>query len=106
MCSFVDAEATMALHLPPELETEFRAHFERGPVTQDGRTMQGYSSIPPELTDDVAALRGWFDRSWAWHGTLDPNPTKKRHRERGADDRLSAPTGTLGPWWAPGSEPR
>lgn len=82
MFSFLDQEGTMALRLSPELEDEFRAHYESGPVTQYGRTMRGYSSIPSELLDDTEALRPWYDRSWHWIGTRKPNPTKKPVKKR------------------------
>lgn len=78
MFSFLDQEGTMALRLSPELEDEFRAQYESRPVIQYGRTMRGYSSIPAELLQDTETLRRWYDRSWEWIGTLEPNPTKKR----------------------------
>lgn len=77
MFSFLDAEGIVGLHLSAELESEFRSRYESGPVVQYGRTMRGYSSVPPELLDDSEALREWYDRAWEWIGTLDPNPTKK-----------------------------
>ena len=77
MFSFLDPEGTMALHLSKGLEAEFRSQYESGPVTQYGRTMRGYSSVPPELLDDTEALRDWYDRAWEWIGTLEPKPTKK-----------------------------
>ena len=77
MFSFLDAHGGLALHLSDELETEFRSQNESGPVTQYGRTMQGYSSVPPELLDDTESLREWYDRAWEWIGSLKPKPTKK-----------------------------
>jgi hypothetical protein len=77
MLSFLDGEGTMALHLSKELENEFRSRYRSGPVVSYGRTMRGYSSVPPELLDDIEALREWYDRAWEWIGTLKPKPTKK-----------------------------
>jgi hypothetical protein len=77
MFSFLDGEGTMALHLSKELETEFRSRYESGPVIQYGRTMRGYSSIPPGLFAETEVLREWYDRAWEWIGTLEPKPTKK-----------------------------
>ena len=77
MFSFLDADGQMALHLSPELEEEFRAQFESGPVTQYGRTMRGYSSVPADLLADTERLGQWYDRAWEWIGTLKPKPTKK-----------------------------
>lgn len=77
MFSFLDADGALALQLSEELETEFRSQYESGPVTQHGRTMRGYSSVPPELLVDAESLRGWYDRAWEWIGSLKPKPTKK-----------------------------
>lgn len=77
MFSFLDPDGTIALHLSPELETEFRSEFESGPVIQYDRTMRGYSSVPDGLFDDTETLSAWFDRAWDWIGTLKPKPTKK-----------------------------
>lgn len=77
MFSFLDSDGVMALRLPEELEAEFRSRYGGGPVVQYGRTMQGYSSVPPALFDDTEALREWYDRAWEWIGTLKPKPTKK-----------------------------
>ena len=77
MLSFLDADGTMALHLSPELEAEFRERHDSGPVEQYGRTMRGYSSVPAELLADTAACAGWYDRAWEWIGTLPPKATKK-----------------------------
>jgi hypothetical protein len=77
MFSFLDPEGTMALHLSSELEEEFRSRFQSGPVIQYGRTMRGYSSVPPDLLNDTDELREWYDRAWEWIGTLKPKPTKK-----------------------------
>lgn len=77
MFSFLDGEGTMALRLSAELEAEFRARYESGPVIQYGRTMRGYSSVPPELLDDTEALREWYDRAWGWIGTLKPSSTSR-----------------------------
>ena len=78
MFSFLDAAGTMAIRLSDELTDEFRSDYESGDVTQYGSTMRGYSSVPKELLDDTETLAAWFDRSWAWVGTLPPKPTKKK----------------------------
>ena len=77
MFSFLDPDGLMAIRLSPDLEAEFRSHYESGPVIQYGRTMRGYSSVPQELLDEPETLRAWYDRSWEWIGTLEPKPTKK-----------------------------
>ena len=82
MFSFLDADGTLALHLPVELENEFRSQHESGPVIQYGRTMQGYSSVPAELLDDTKSLREWYDRSWEWIGSLKPKPTEKAKQKK------------------------
>lgn len=83
MFSFLDPEGLIALQLSDELEAEFRSTYESGPVTQYGRTMRGYSSVPPELAHDTETLRSWYDRSWEWIGTLKPKPTKKAAKKAG-----------------------
>jgi hypothetical protein len=77
MYSFLDADGGMAIRLSAELESEFRSLYDSGPVTQYNRTMQGYSSVPPDLLADTDTLREWYDRAWEWIGTLTPKPTKK-----------------------------
>ncbi len=67
----------MGLRLSDELATEFRSQYESGPVTQHGRTMQGYSSVPPELLNDTESFAEWYDRAWEWIGSLKPKLTKK-----------------------------
>lgn len=76
MFSFLDPDGTMALRLPAELEATFRTTHDSGPVSQYGRTMRGYSTIPADLLADTDALRVWYDRAWDWIGTLDPKPTR------------------------------
>ena len=76
MFSFLDGDGTMALRLSGDLEAEFRSLHQSGPVSQYGRTMRGYSSVPPELVADIDALREWYDRASEWIGTLKPKPAK------------------------------
>lgn len=78
MLSFLDPDGSLALHLSDQLETEFRSQYESGPVTQYGRTMQGYSSVPADLLDDTESLSEWYGRAWEWIGSLTPKPTKKK----------------------------
>lgn len=87
MFSFLDPGGVMALRLSAELEEDFRSQYESGPVVQYGSTMRGYSSVPPELLDDIEPLRDWYDRSWEWIGTLKPNPTKKAAKKGSAKPR-------------------
>ena len=77
MFSFLDPDGQMALRLSAELEAEFRGQYDSGPVTQYGSTMRGYSPVPAALLADTESLRGWYDRSWEWIGTVEPKPTKK-----------------------------
>jgi len=78
MFSFLDPAGNLAIQFSAELEAEFRAAYDSGPVEQYGRTMQRYSSVPAELLADTEALRSWYDRAWEWIGTLKPKPTKKK----------------------------
>lgn len=78
MFSFLDPSGVVALRLPDELTEQFRAEFESGPVMQYNSVMRGYSSVPPDLVADTDTLVDWFDRSYAWIGTLPPKETKRK----------------------------
>lgn len=77
MFSFLTADGTMALRLSDELQEEFLASYDAGPVLQYGSVMRGYLSVPDELLSNTTELVGWFERSFDWIGTLEPKPTKK-----------------------------
>ncbi len=77
MFSFLDAAGRVALRLSDELTEEFRSSYASGDVIQYAATMRGYSSVPAELLADPVTLAVWFDRSWAWIGTLAAKPTRK-----------------------------
>ena len=77
MFSFLDGDGTMALRLSDELQDEFVAGYESGPVVQYGSVMRGYVSVPADLFSNTDELREWFDKSYDWIGTLEPKPTKK-----------------------------
>ena len=77
MFSFLDIQGTMALRLSDDLRDEFLARYESGPVVQYGSVMQGYVSVPADLFEKTDELRAWFDKSYDWIGTLEPEPTKK-----------------------------
>jgi len=76
MFSFLDAEGTMALRLPDDLQDEFQARYESGPVVQYGSVMRGYVAVPPDLLEKTDELRDWFDKSYDWIGTLAPKAGK------------------------------
>ncbi len=77
MFSFLAPDGVLALHLSSELEQEFRAANDSGPIEQYGRTMRGYSTVPADLLADPEACSRWYDRAWDWIGTLEPKPTTK-----------------------------
>lgn len=77
MFSFLDKDGTMALRLPDDLQDEFLASYDSGPVVQYGSVMRGYVSVPADLLRETNQLRDWFDKSYDWIGTLKPKPTKK-----------------------------
>ncbi len=80
MFSFLTAEGTMALRIPPDRHDEFAARYDTGPVEQYGATMRGYLSVPDELLHDTTALQPWFDASYEWIGTLPPKTTTSSAR--------------------------
>ena len=77
MFSFLDGKGAMALRLSEELQKAFLGQYDSGPVIQYGSVMRGYLSVPDDLLGRTDELRDWFDKSYDWVGTLDPNPTKK-----------------------------
>lgn len=77
MFSFLDAKGAMALRLSDALQQDFLACYNSGPVIQYGSVMRGYLSVPDDLLERTDELRDWFDKSYEWVGTLEPNPTKK-----------------------------
>ncbi len=77
MFSFLTAQGTMALRLSDELQNDFLARYDSGPVIQYGSVMRGYVSVPADLLGTKAELGEWFDKSYDWIGTLEPKPTKK-----------------------------
>jgi hypothetical protein len=77
MFSFLDADGAMALRLPNELYEDFLVRYDSGPVSQYGRVMQGYVTVPGELLHHTDELAGWFSKSFDWISTLQPKPTKK-----------------------------
>ncbi len=77
MFSFLDADGTMALRLPDGLADEFLATYDSGPVTQYGRVMRGYVSVPDDLLSDADEIVSWFRKAHEWIGTFDPKGTQK-----------------------------
>ena len=77
MFSFLDGDGTMALRLPDDLQDEFLARYESGPVVKYGSVMQGYVSVPDDLLRETDELGDWIDKSYDWIGTLEPKPNKK-----------------------------
>jgi hypothetical protein len=63
--------------LPDDLQDEFLARYESGPVVQYGSVMQGYVSVPDDLLRKTDEIGDWFDKSYDWIGTLEPKPTRK-----------------------------
>ena len=77
MFSFLDQEGGMAVRLSDELQEEFMADYDSGPVMQYGSVMRGYLSVPPVLLEDTDAVASWLNRSYEWIGTLPPKATKR-----------------------------
>ena len=77
MFSFLDGDGTMALRLSDDLQDDFLAQYDSGPVVQYGSVMRGYLSVPADLLSRTDELRDWLDKSYDWIGTLEPKPTKK-----------------------------
>ena len=77
MFSFLDIDGTMALRLSDGLADEFLSRYDSGPVTQYGRVMKGYVSVPDDLLSDAEEIGAWFSKAHEWIGTLDPKAPQK-----------------------------
>ncbi len=77
MFSFLDAEGELALRLPADQATKFRATYDSGVVEQHGRVLKDYVAVPPSLLADTDSLQPWLEASYDWIGNLKPKPTKK-----------------------------
>jgi len=78
MFSFLDGDGSMALRLSEEMQEEFLAQYDSGPVIQYGSVMRGYVSVPEALFSDTREMANWFKKSRDWIGALEPKPTTKK----------------------------
>jgi hypothetical protein len=77
MYSFLDADGTMALALPPDRQAEFIARYETHVVEQHGRIMKDFVAVPAELLEKTSELQEWFNISYEWTGMRKPKPTAR-----------------------------
>ena len=63
MFSFLDANGSMALRLPPEAREEFLARYGTELAVQHGRTMKEYVVVPDDLLERTDELQPWIVRS-------------------------------------------
>ena len=72
MFSFLTPDGGMALRLPDDRIEAFFEAYDSGPVSQYGKTMRGYVSIPEDLFSSPDRLLPWLEAAWKWIGTLPP----------------------------------
>ena len=72
MFTFLDPNGVVSIRLSDEDTEAFRSSFTSGDSTQYGRTMRGYSTVPPDLLEDAASLAEWIGRSLAFIEALPP----------------------------------
>jgi hypothetical protein len=77
MFSFLDRTGSMGLRLPAELRASFLESYETEIAEQHGRQMKEFVVIPGHLLERTDELREWFDKSYAWIGTLKPKSTER-----------------------------
>jgi len=73
MFSFLTPEGEMALRLDADDRDSFLRKYRTQLCVQHGRVLREYVVVPRSLLEDTADLQEWFDRSWAYAGTLDPD---------------------------------
>ncbi len=72
MTSFIDREGEVSIRLDKADRAEFIQHYDSRTPVQYGKQMPEFVVVPDDVLERPAELRPWFERSWAWVGTLEP----------------------------------
>jgi hypothetical protein len=70
MFSFLTKEGKLALRLSKEDREAFVKKYGTGPVVQYGAVMKEYVEVPQELLTNTDELKGYFELSYRYVGTL------------------------------------
>jgi len=77
MFSFLDKEGNMGLRMNASDRDSFLADYSSRLMEQHGRTMKEYVVVPVALLARTKKLATYFEKSYAYVGSLKPKPTKK-----------------------------
>jgi hypothetical protein len=72
MTSFIDKAGEVSIRLDKADRAEFIQQYDSRTPVQYGKQMPQFVIVPDDLLERPDELRPWFERSWAWVGTLDP----------------------------------
>jgi hypothetical protein len=78
MTSFLGADGSMALRLPPGAREEFIAKYHSHLYVAYGVTQKEFVAVPRELLENTEELKAYFEVSLEYVKTLKPNPRKKK----------------------------
>lgn len=78
MFSFLDKLGNMGLRLSAADRETFIQQYNSQLMEQHGRVMKEYVVVPLSLLENTDELLPYFQRSYAYTGTLKPKPTKKK----------------------------
>lgn len=77
MFSFLDQQGAMGLRLSDDDRGRFLVEYDARLAEQYGRVMKEYVAVPDALLARTDDLEVWFERSYAYVGTLRPKPTRR-----------------------------
>ncbi len=82
MFSLLTREGWLALRLPSDAREAFLKKHKTKLCVQYGTVMKEYVEVPDALLRKTTELRKYFDRSYAYVGSLKPKPTKAATKKR------------------------
>ena len=78
MFSFLAKDGRMGLRLPSGGRESFIEKFSTELMVQYGAVMKEYVVIPDRMLENTDELKGYFDQSYEYIGSLKPKPTRKK----------------------------
>ncbi len=82
MFSFMAADGSLALRLPPAAREEFLAKYQTRLRDAYGIVMKEYVVVPEGLFSNTEELKVYFEISFKYVGSLKPKPQKKKGAEK------------------------
>ena len=80
MFSFLGRDGSLALRMSKSDREAFVEKFNTSPVISYGAVMKEYVAVPDDLFADTAALKEYFDQSYAHVSSLKPKPTTRKKK--------------------------